>query len=130
MLLKLTDDLIELIRPVVLAQFLITSLMLCVLGFQLVMHDSIVKRIAALTFGFSIIIQLFIYSYGGQLIKDKSSSIAEELYDLDKDLLLVITRASRASIVRAGFFEADLPTFRAFLSSAASLITLLKSFME
>lgn len=78
----------------------------------------------------TIIIQLFIYAYGGQLVKDKSSSVAELIYEMDKDLVKIIARAQKASEIGAGFYVADLVTFSSILRSAASLITLLRSFIE
>lgn len=129
-ILELAENLIDLYKPVVLVQYCVTSMILCVLGVQLVMLESYVKRLIALTFGISMILQLFIYSYGGQLFTDKSSSIADHLYDSDKDLILIIARAKKATTVKVGLFYANLPNFRAILSSAASLITLMKSFID
>lgn len=94
------------------------------------MEPSIVKKIIALVFGSAIIIQLFIYSFGGQQIMDKSCSVATEIYHLDKDYNLVILRSKKPLKIQAGFYHACLPTFRAILSSAASLMTLLQSFVE
>lgn len=129
-ILNLSADLNNLVKPVVLTQFLISSLLLCVIGFQLVMVESVFKKIVALVFGCAIIIQLFVYSFGGQQIMDKSLSVALEIYQLDKDYRLIILRSQRALKIQAGFYHACLPTFRAILSSAASLMTLLKSLVE
>lgn len=94
------------------------------------MVENIFKKIVALVFGLAIIIQLFVYSFGGQQIMDKSLSVTSEIYELDKDYLLVILRSKRLLKIEAGFYHACLPTFRAILSSAASLMTLLKSLVE
>lgn len=87
-------------------------------------------RIVVITFGLTIVIQLFIYAYGGQLVKDKSSSVADLLYQLDDDLIMVIKRAQKATVIKTVFYEADLPTFTTIFRTAASLITLLRSFIE
>jgi odorant receptor len=129
-ILNLADDLNDLVKPVVFAQFLLSSLLLCVIGFQLVMGASVVKKIIALFFGLAIIIQLFVYSFGGQQIMDKSGLVATEIYQLDKDYNLVILRSKKPLKIQAGFYHACLPTFRAILSSAASLMTLLQSFVK
>lgn len=129
-ILKLSNNLNNLVKPVVFTQFLISSLLLCVIGFQLVMIASIFKRVVALVFGLAIIIQLFIYSFGGQQIMDKSFTATSKIYDLDKDYRLVIMRSNKPLKINAGFYHACLPTFRAILSSAASLITLLQSLVE
>jgi odorant receptor len=116
--------------PIILAQFLITSMLLCVLGFQLVMFRSFMKRVVIGFYGLNMIIQLFIYTYGGQMIMDKSTSVADKLYQTDKDLIIIIARSHKASIIKAGFYEANSATLCSILSSAASLITLLKSFID
>lgn len=128
--LKLADKLVKIFVPVILVQFFVTSMLLCVNGFQLVMFNDFAQRAKSLLFGFTIILQLFIYSYGGQLIMDESSRVAENIYQIDRDLVIVIARAQRPSVVKAGFFYANLPNYQAILSSTASLITLLQSFLE
>lgn len=129
-ILELAEDLNKFYQPVVLVQFLISSTLLCVIGFQLVVLESFFKRIICAIFGFGIIIQLFIYSYGGQIIIDKSSAVADDFYQLDRDLIIIIARAQKAQTIKSGFYEANLPTFKSILGAAASLITLLKSFIE
>lgn len=128
-LLELAKELNDLIGSAIFIQFLISSMLLCVLGFQIVVLEDIFQRFAVAIFGLAIIIQLFIYSYGGEILMDKSSEVAQNFYNLDKDYVLIIARAQKASIFQFGFYRADLPTFSSILSSAASLITLLKSFL-
>lgn len=129
-LLSLAKDLNRQMRITVFIQFFMSSLNLCVLGFQLVMLDNTLKRIVVLFFGLAIIIQLFIYAFGGQLIMDKSLSIADGLMGLDKDNILIICRTQCPIKIKSGYFVANLVTFRKCLSSAGSLITLLQSLMD
>jgi odorant receptor len=129
-LLSLADEIDRLFKPIIFAQFMISSMLLCVLGFQLVMHRDLFKRLVVTVYGLAIIVQLFYYSYGGQLVMDKSSSAADNLYQLDKDFTMVIARAQKPCVIKAGFYEASSATFTTILSSAASLITLLQSFTE
>jgi 7tm Odorant receptor len=105
-------------------------MLLCVIGFQIVVLESLIEKVIASIFGAAIIIQMFIYSFGGQLIADKSSSVAENFYENDKDFIIIIARSQKAAKINAGFYQANLPTFSSILSSAASLITLLQSFIE
>lgn len=130
-LLELADELGTVIKPVVFVQFMITAMLLCVLGFQCVMFETFLdfQVLLVLAFGVAIILQLFIYSYGGQLIMDKSSSVGKNFYGLDKDYIMIIARSQRPSTITNGFYEANLPIFSAIMSSAASLITALKSFL-
>jgi odorant receptor len=129
-LLDLVKTLNKLYAAIILAQCFITSMLLCVLGFQFVMLRSILKKIVVLFFGSAAFIQLFVYTYGGQLVMDKSVSVADKLYQTDKDLIICITRAHKASVIKSGFYEANSATLASILSSAASLITLLKSLMD
>jgi odorant receptor len=128
-ILKLCEDLKRLTKPVIFTQFFLTSMQLCVIGFQLVMLEGLVKRIVPAFFGVAIIIQLFIYSYGGQTVLDKSS-FAEEFFDNDENLILIIRRAQKVVVFKAGFYEANLSSFQTIVNNTASLITLLKSFTE
>jgi hypothetical protein len=105
-------------------------MLLCVIGFQLVVHENFSERIEHATFGFAVTTGLFIYSFGGQLIMDKSSSVSENLYEIDKDLIVSIQRAQRSSFIKVGFYKASLPLFTTIMNSTFSLITLLKSFIE
>lgn len=61
---------------------------------------------------------------------EKSSSVANELYWLDKDLVIIIARAQRAVFIKSAFFETNLSTFIRILRAAGSLITLLKSILK
>lgn len=129
-LLNLSKTLCHLVKPVIFVQFVISSMLLCVLAVQLVVHDSFIKRLHAASFGFSVIIQLFVYSFGGQLIMDKSSSVADDFYEFDRDFTIIIPCSRRPVKVTAWFYEATLPTFSSILSSTASLFTILKSFIQ
>lgn len=128
-ILRLANELNELVKPVIFVLFLFGSLLLCVIGFQLMTIKSASKKIAACSFGITIIIQLFIYNYAGQEIRDKSSSVAGNFYKPDKDFLIIIARSQKPLEIKSAFYNASLPTFRLILSSTASLFTLLQSFL-
>jgi odorant receptor len=129
-ILKLSRDLNAFFKPIILTQFLISSMELCFLGFQFVMIEGFAQRIVVGMFGLSFIIQLFVYALGGQLLMDKSMSVVENFYETDRDFIMIIARAQKAEIIKAGFFRANLPTFFSMMNSAGSLIALLKSFMD
>lgn len=107
-----------------------SSLNLCVLGFQLVMTDNIFQRIVAASFAVAVTIQLFIYAFGGQKMLDHSSSVSDNLFEMDKDLIIIIGRVSRPVQMKSAFFSADFHQFRIILSRAGSLITLLQSLVD
>lgn len=129
-LLGLTAKLNNLFKPVVLGQFFISSMLLCALGIQLVLLDSVFIRMMASTFGITVILQLFIYAYGGQMIMDTSLSVANNLYEADIDNVLIIRRSQKPALIEVGFFKANLPAFTSIMNSAGSLITLMKSFLD
>lgn len=130
-LLSLSKELNNLMKFIIFIQFLMSSLNLCVLGFQLVMLEDFLKRIVTVFYGLAIIIQLFIYSFGGQLILDKSSSIAEEsIFEMNKDNLMIISRIQTPIKIKSAYFQANLSTFRSSISRAGSLITLLQSLVD
>jgi odorant receptor len=128
--LDVAENINKLYAPIIFGQFLITSLQLCVLGFQFVMFKSIMKKVVAGFYFIAMVIQLFVYTYGGQLVMDRSISVADKLYQTDNDLIIIIARSQKTSIIKSGFYEASSTTFSTILSSAASLITVLKSLMD
>lgn len=111
-------------------EFVIGALYLCVLGFQLLMNELFVKKFIAAVYIFAVLVQLSVYSYGGQLIMSSSASVADNLEGLDKDYVIIIARAQKPSSLNAWFYKADLPTFQILLSSAASIFTVLKSALD
>lgn len=116
-------------KPIVFDQLLTTNMLLCVIGFQLVEIQGFFEKLTAAFFGVAVIVELFVYAFGGQIILNKSSEIGSQLYDMDKEVVMVIAKAQQPLIIKAWLYEANLPTFTAILNSAASLITILKSFI-
>jgi odorant receptor len=130
MLLDLLEKIKKIYAPIIFCNFLVISILLCVSGFQFVMYKSIMMKVLASFYGSASLINLFIYSYGGQLVMEKSTEVADKLYQTDKDFIIIIARTQKASVFKSLFYEANSSTFTSILSSAASLITLLQSFLE
>jgi hypothetical protein len=129
-LLELTKELNHIFKPILFFIFLLISSLLCGLGFQLVVLQNIGDRIVVAIFGTTIIIKFFFYSYGGQLIVNRSELIAQNFYNCDRDFLIMIAMPLKTNAIKSAFYTADLPTFLNVLRSAGSLITLLKSLIK
>lgn len=126
-LLKLIKEMVQIFKLTLIVHFLVCSIQLCMLGFQVAATGSIFSPVSF--FGLTIIFELTIYCHSGQLIIDKTSAVADNIYDLDKDVILIIARAKNGITVQAGFFNVTYETLSAILRSAGSMITLLKSFL-
>lgn len=118
-------------RPMVFTQCSMTAVQLCVIGFGILTSENTpMKRFKTIFYATAIMMELLLFSAGGQIVKDKSSAITEELYDLDKDMVIIVVRAQKASEIDAWFYKANYVTFSTILSSTWSLITVLRSFLE
>ncbi|EDV42847.1 uncharacterized protein Dana_GF18198 [Drosophila ananassae] len=136
-LLSLSKHLRDIYTPIVFGQFFITSLQVGVIIYQLVTRlDSVMDLLVYLSFLGSIMLQLFMYCYGGEIIKVESLKvdIAVRLSNwhlasatLRKSLAFIILRSQREVLIKAGFYEASLANFVAICRTALSLITLIKS---
>ncbi|XP_033241710.1 odorant receptor 82a [Drosophila pseudoobscura] len=136
-LLTLSKRLRVMYMPIVFGQFFITSLQVGVIIYQLVTNmDSIMALLVYLSFLGSIMLQLFIYCYGGEIIKVESHrvDVAVQLSNwyqaapkLRRSLAFIILRSQRDLLIKAGFYEASLGNFLAICRAALSFITLIKS---
>ncbi|XP_017119592.1 odorant receptor 82a [Drosophila elegans] len=137
LLLCLSRQLRSIYTPTVFGQFVITSLQVGVIIYQLVTSmDSVMDLLLYATFFGSIMLQLFIYCYGGEIIKAESLQVdvAVRLSNwylappkLRRSLALIILQSQREVLIRAGFFVASLANFVGICRTALSLITLIKS---
>ncbi|XP_036673671.2 odorant receptor 82a isoform X1 [Drosophila suzukii] len=137
LLLSLSKKLRSIYTPTVFGQFVITSLQVGVIIYQLVTNmDSVMDLLLYASFFGSIMLQLFIYCYGGEIIKAESlqTDIAVRLSpwhlaspNIRRSLSLIILQSQREVLIRAGFFVASLANFVGICRTALSLITLIKS---
>ncbi|KAL9898252.1 odorant receptor 82a [Glossina fuscipes fuscipes] len=136
-ILSLAFKLRDIYRPIIFAQFLMTSLQVCVIVYQMVTHINaqhiFLKNCLFLC---SILLQLFIYCYGGEILKLESLRVGVSVqishwYNLKPShrrmLCLLMLRSQREAIIKAGFYEASLANFMAILKAAMSYITLIQS---
>lgn len=127
-ILEMATNLNNLYKPIIFWQLLTTNVLLCMIGFQIVMVKNYYGILLVAPFGIASLNQLFLFCLGGQLILDKTGHIATHFYDLDKEFVIIIARTLKGFKIQSLVYEANLSTFTAILSSAQGLITILKSF--
>ncbi|XP_034487646.1 odorant receptor 82a-like [Drosophila innubila] len=123
--------------PIVFGQFLITSIQVGVIIYQILTHmDSIMSLLVYFSFFSSIMLQLFLYCYGGELIKIESLQVgvAVQLADWNlatpkqrRSLAFIMHRSQREMLIKAGFYEASLANFLAIFRAAMSFIAVIQS---
>ncbi|XP_034487517.1 odorant receptor 82a-like [Drosophila innubila] len=136
-LLNLAKQLRITYTPIVFGQFLITSIQVGVIIYQILTHmDSIMSLLVYFSFFSSIMLQLFLYCYGGELIKVESLQVgvAVQLADWNlatpkqrRSLAFIMHRSQREMLIKAGFYEASLANFLAIFRAAMSLIAVIQS---
>ncbi|XP_017481537.1 PREDICTED: odorant receptor 82a [Rhagoletis zephyria] len=136
-LLSLAKSVQRIFKPIIFGQFLMTSLEVCVIIYQLVTHMGVfMEMVVYCTFLSSILMQLLIYCYGAEFLKIESSAVGtavqmSQWYNLPPRhrhvLRLILLRSQREIIIRAGFYEASLANFMSILKAAMSYITFIQS---
>ncbi|XP_076166224.1 uncharacterized protein LOC143146099 [Ptiloglossa arizonensis] len=136
------DELEIVFRTIVLAQVLTFSLLICFVGYQVVLADlSSTRRITFINLLTSSMCQLFMFTYSCDCLTRESTNLAASVYSgiwldlpmdeygkmLRKDMQLVVMRSRRPCCLTAnGFFPVSLETYTNILSTAMSYFTLLK----
>lgn len=110
-------------RPLITIQFLLASLHLCVLCYQLSANLTQPEVLFYAAFTCSILAQLYMYCYCGECVNTESFQFASAIYDSDwfvcgsswsavgRPLLLSMMRAQRGFHINGFFFVANMPTF-------------------
>ncbi|XP_050338781.1 odorant receptor 82a [Bactrocera neohumeralis] len=136
-LLGLAQSVQRVFKPIIFGQFLMTSLQVCVIIYQLVTNMGVImEMVVYCTFLSSILLQLLIYCYGAEFLKTESSAVSTAIqmsqwYNLPPRhrhvLRLMMLRSQREIIISAGFYEASLANFMSILKAAMSYITFIQS---
>ncbi|CAK9795860.1 Odorant receptor 13a [Anthophora plagiata] len=121
-------------------QLLVSSVVLCVSGFQICLVDGIfMKRLLFLMYFLGGLIQIYLITLNCNDIMEESSAIGNAIYNSDwetkpygdfyqirKDMIIVMVRAKRPCYITAWkFFPISLESFTKVLSMTASYYTLL-----
>lgn len=127
---KVTKKLTNILKPVILLEFFIVALVLCMSGAIVVLSNDYKKVISSFLLTVAVLNDVSIYAYGGQKILDSASLVTEKLNKLDKNYIIVMTITQKDLKFDVGLFHASMQTLSNTLSRAFSLITLIKSFVN
>ncbi|GAB0092958.1 hypothetical protein DMENIID0001_080100 [Sergentomyia squamirostris] len=131
----------EIINIIMLAQYLASTFMFCVVGFQLSILQENPNDLWILgTYCFFLCFQLYMFSWFGSYLTTSSFEVGMAAYDcgwlnappeLQKHIILIIQRSQRPLGVTASkFYYISIESFAKALSSAISYFTLLHSLYE
>ncbi|XP_011878788.1 PREDICTED: odorant receptor 13a-like isoform X1 [Vollenhovia emeryi] len=137
---KLLDDVTSF---VLLVQMLFSCLIICLIGFQLIIalktHD-VVMITKSITVLIALLLQLFFYSFVGDYLKCQMEEVAGAIYASNwhclpmkvmRNVLFVIMRSQQPVQMLAGrFFVVNIKTFMAILRSSLSYLSVLRVMME
>ncbi|XP_021710207.1 odorant receptor 85c [Aedes aegypti] len=123
-----------------LASFLLSSVIICLTGFQVFAQDSINKAIPYATFLFLHMVDVYLLCYYGNLMMEKSLAVSNYAYEslwylgnrpFQKSILIILERGQRAQKLTAmKFIDINLTCFKTILSTSFSYFTLLKVLNE
>ncbi|XP_017796293.1 PREDICTED: uncharacterized protein LOC108577627 [Habropoda laboriosa] len=123
-------------------QLLVSSIVLCVSGFQLsLVNGVLMKRLLFLNYFLGGVIQIFLITLNCNDIMEQSGAIGTAIYSCNwernvynhfyqfrKDMMIVMVRAKRPCYISAAkFFPISLESFTKVLSATASYYTLLRT---
>nr|XP_033206041.1 odorant receptor 22c-like [Bombus vancouverensis nearcticus] len=142
-LLMLANDLEQTFNMIILVQLLMSALLICVEGFVFLVCLATRDNVGALksvVLMVTLLIQLYLYAYAGDVLESRSNEIAHGVYDspwyqprghVARDLMMIINRGHRSYHVTAGkFLSMNMFTFKEILRSSASYLSVLKVMMD
>ncbi|XP_071556216.1 odorant receptor 10-like [Temnothorax nylanderi] len=142
-LIEHAELLVDTISFVLLVQMLFSSILICLMGFQLITalkaHDAgmVTKTTTALS---AFLLQLFFYSFVGDYLKCQMEEVAYSIFScnwynlpskLMKNVLFVIVRSQQPVQLLAGrFFAVNIKTYMTILKSSLSYLSVLRVMMD
>jgi sensor histidine kinase YesM len=128
--LALSHELNEIFRPIIFIEFLAVSFVLGGIGVTFAMSRNFIEHLMLLIYGSVMMVQLFIYCYGGQYLKERALSVCDEVYKLDRDYKLIIMRIQKGVKIEAPFFRATMEQFASVMNTTWALISIIRSSMK
>jgi hypothetical protein len=129
-ILALSQDLNDIYRRIILVKFTTISIVFCGVGVSMAMASNFIDQLLLLCYGSGMLAQLFFYCYSGQCLKDRAASVCDEVYQVDRDYMLIIMRAQKGVRIEAPFFRATLEQFASILNTTWALISVIRSLMR
>ncbi|XP_046829256.1 odorant receptor 22c-like [Vespa crabro] len=138
-LIRLADNLEEAFNMIILIQLLMSALLLCVEGFQMLVSldaNDIIATTKHAVLIVTLLVQIFIYSYAGNMLESKSADLVLGVYDspwytfdtsVIKNLAFVIFYGRIPRQVTAGkFVSMNFFTFKEIIKASGSYISVLR----
>ncbi|KAH0956336.1 OrP2 [Eciton burchellii] len=142
-LIQMAKKLAEAISFVLLMQLLISSILLCIMGFQLILSlktDNIAMTAKSSMVLSTFLAQLLLYSFIGDYLKSQMEEVGHTIYQsawydfpvkLMKNVIFVLMRTQSPIALRAGnFVVVNLSTYMSILKTSASYLSVLRVMIE
>ncbi|KAK2588078.1 hypothetical protein KPH14_004143 [Odynerus spinipes] len=142
-LLTLADYLVETISVVLVAQLLVSCILICIIGYQCVLalqYSDVFVFAKSLTVLSTFLLQLLIYSYIGDYLTNQMEQVGyaaykSEWYELPisrrKDLVFLLMRSQRlVQIAAAYFFPVNMQTFMSIVKTSLSYLSVLRVMLQ
>uniref|UniRef100_A0A182TYK4 Odorant receptor n=1 Tax=Anopheles melas TaxID=34690 RepID=A0A182TYK4_9DIPT len=123
--------------PTILIVHICAAFMICVISMAMFLAEGI-NKLTYMPYTFTVLMLLFMYSYGGTIVRESSEAIQTVAYGFpwyrfDRNtrhlVQMMMVRAKYGCNVDVPFFQTSMATFSVIVRSAMSYITLMKSFL-
>nr|XP_012221302.1 PREDICTED: odorant receptor 13a-like [Linepithema humile] len=142
-LLRLAQQLTDAISVVLLMQFFVSSILICIMGFQLILAlkvIDVVMIIKATIMLLTFLSQLFAYSVVGEYLKSQTEKVAYSIYCSNwhclsakfmRNILFIIARSQQPVTFLAGnYLVVNLPTYMSVLQTSFSYLSVLRMMVD
>ncbi|XP_046829260.1 odorant receptor 13a-like [Vespa crabro] len=138
-LLILADYLVNTISFVLIAQLFVSCILICIIGFQCILalqYSDIFMFTKSLTVLSTFLLQLLIYSYVGEYLRNQMEQVGYAAYtsawydfpiSWRKDLIFLLMRSQQlVEIAAAYFFPVNMRTFMSIVKTSLSYLSVLR----